>query len=268
MKQYVELLKRVLSDGERRDHDRTGVGTLAVFGGRVEFDLREAFPLVSVKRTNWQAAFAEMLWFLSGKCYDVQGLHEMGVHLWDAWADECGDLGPIYGVQWRNWCEWGMGIDQIAALVEGLRSAPQSRRHLVSAWNVAALPEMALPPCHWAFQCYVSNSGELDLQVNQRSWDLALGAPFNIAQYALLAHLLARAAHLRPRRLSFSFGDAHLYLNHVEAMREVIETRAPVETAPRLVVSTMETGIDGYALADFAVEDYHPHPFVKLPIAV
>ena len=266
MQQYVDLVNRVLREGEPRA-DRTGVGTLAVFGGRIEFDLRERFPLVTVKETRWKTAFLEMLWFLRGET-NTEYLHRHGCTLWDAWADRRGNLGPVYGAQWREWpvTKWD-NVDQIAVLIDGLKNNPQGRRHIVSAWNVAELDNMALPPCHWAFQCYVSNSGELDMQVNQRSWDLALGAPFNIAQYALLLTLLARATGLEPRKLAFAFGDAHIYQNHVEAMREVVQ-RPVVDDIAVLAVTTANTNIDCYVLDNFQVLGYAPHPFVKLDVAV
>ena len=266
MQQYIDLVNRVLREGEPRA-DRTGVGTLAVFGGRIEFDLRERFPLVTVKETRWKTAFLEMLWFLRGET-NTKYLNRHGCTLWDAWADRRGNLGPVYGAQWRRWrdTEWD-DVDQIAVLIDGLKNNPQGRRHIVSAWNVAELDYMALPPCHWAFQCYVSNSGELDMQVNQRSWDLALGAPFNIAQYALLLTLLARATGLKPRKLAFAFGDAHIYQNHVEAMREVVQ-RPVVEDIAMLAIGTDNRDIDRYVLDDFQVLGYLPHPFVKLDVAV
>lgn len=266
MQQYVDLVNRVLREGEPRA-DRTGVGTLAVFGGRIEFDLRERFPLVTVKETRWKTAFLEMLWFLRGET-NTEYLHRHGCTLWDAWDDGRGNLGPVYGAQWRRWREneWD-DVDQIAVLIDGLKNNPQGRRHIVSAWNVAELDCMALPPCHWAFQCYVSNSGELDMQVNQRSWDLALGAPFNIAQYALLLTLLARATGLEPRKLAFAFGDAHIYQNHAEAMREVVQ-RPVVDDIAVLAVTTTNTNIDCYVIEDFKVLGYAPHPFVKLDVAV
>ena len=266
MQQYVDLVNRVLREGEPRA-DRTGVGTLAVFGGHIEFDLRERFPLVTVKETRWKTAFLEMLWFLRGET-NTKYLHRHGCTLWDAWANGSGNLGPVYGAQWRRWREneWD-DVDQIAVLIDGLKNNPQGRRHIVSAWNVAELDCMALPPCHWAFQCYVSNSGELDMQVNQRSWDLALGAPFNIAQYALLLTLLARAARLEPRKLAFAFGDAHIYQNHIEPMREVVQ-RPVVDGIATLDIATDNTDIDLYYPEDFRVYGYAPHPFVKLDVAV
>ena len=266
MKQYVDLVNRVLREGEPRA-DRTGVGTLAVFGGRIEFDLRERFPLVTVKETRWKTAFLEMLWFLRGET-NTKYLHRHGCTLWDAWADEHGNLGPVYGAQWREWPgAEGCNVDQIAVLIDGIKKNPQGRRHIVSAWNVAELDDMALPPCHWAFQCYVSNSGGLDMQVNQRSWDLALGAPFNIAQYALLLTLLARATRLEPRKLAFAFGDAHIYQNHVDAMRGVVQ-RPLLDDLATLAIGTDNRDIDRYVLDDFQVLGYLPHPFVKLDVAV
>ena len=267
MKPYIDLVTRILTEGELR-HDRTGVGTLAVFGGRLEFDLRERFPLVTVKHTRWQLAFLEMLWFLRGDP-DTTYLRQHDCKLWDAWADENGELGPIYGVQWRKWVAFdGDVIDQIQALIDGIKSNPAGRRHIVSAWNVGDLNEMALPPCHWAFQCYASTDGYLDMQVNQRSWDVALGAPFNIAQYALLLHLLARATGRRVRRLSFCFGDAHLYANHVDAMRHVVARKRRDDVMTRLEFNTTNTDIDGYSLQDFSIHDYEHQPHVPLPIAV
>ena len=270
MKQYVDLVNRVLREGEPRA-DRTGVGAIAVFGGRIEFDLRERFPLVTVKETRWKTAFLEMLWFLRGGT-NTKYLHRHGCTLWDAWADGRGNLGPVYGAQWRSWRahdNFGNATryDQISEAIRLLKTDPDSRRIIVSAWNVADLKDMALPPCHWAFQCYVSNSGELDMQVNQRSWDLALGAPFNIAQYALLLTLLARATDLAPRKLAFVFGDAHIYQNHIEPMREVVQ-RPVVDDIATLAIATDNTDIDLYYPEDFRVYGYAPHPFVKLDVAV
>lgn len=263
MKQYLDLVARTIREGEPRD-DRTGVGTLAVFGATLEFDLRERFPLVTAKETRWKVAFLEMLWFLRGGG-SIKWLNEHGSKLWDAWANRHGNLGPIYGVQWRDWN--GNGIDQVHELIHSLRTAPDGRRHLVTAWNVGELPEMALPPCHWAHQCYVSNDGHLDLKLFLRSSDVALGLPFNIAQYALLTHLYARAADLKPRRLLVDIGDAHLYSNHVKAMLPVLDD-GPVDDNARLVIRTDNTDIDGYKPEDFHIEGYNPRPFVKLEVAV
>lgn len=270
MKQYTDLVRRILTEGEERK-DRTGTGTLSVFGGHMTFDLRYRFPLVTVKETRWKIAFLEMLWFLRGKD-NTSFLHEHGCTLWDAWADRNGSLGPVYGVQWRYWLDSNLNrIDQISNLIEGIKINPMGRRHIVSAWNVAELDDMALPPCHWAFQCYASNDGHLDMQVHQRSWDVALGAPFNIAQYAFLLVLLARATGREPRRLSFAYGDAHLYLNHVDAMREVIERPhifQGIANTTALVVNTENIDIDGYKIDDFEIVNYLHHPHVRLPISV
>lgn len=270
MKQWKDLVHKVITEGEWR-RERTGVGTLSVFGGHMSFDLRERFPLVQAKETRWKVAFLEMLWFLRGEG-NTRWLNANGSKLWDAWADEKGSLGPVYGVQWRTWPRTGQvgafaGIDQIRNLIHALKNNPSSRRHIVSAWNVAELDEMGLPPCHWAHQCYVGEGGWLDMQVSQRSWDLALGAPFNIAQYALLLHLYARATGLKPRHLSFSYGDAHVYLNHVGVMEEVLK-REYAEDKAQLVFLTDNIGIDGYKPGDFEIYGYEPQPFVKLEVAV
>ena len=273
MLQYIKLIRRILSEGEIRA-DRTGVGTLAVFNHATTFDLRERFPLVTVKETRWQLAFLEMLWFLRGDD-NTDYLHEHGCKLWDAWANPHGEVGPIYGVQWRLWaqrCDSPFGqlptIDQVRNLIDGLRHNPAGRRHIVSAWNAGDVPHMALPPCHWAHQCYVSNDGHLDMKLFLRSSDVALGLPFNIAQYALLMHLYARAVgHLRPRYLHVDIGDAHLYLNHVDAMREVANRR-PDSCKPVLQFRTGNTDIDGYQPDDFSVIGYRHHPHVSLPVAV
>lgn len=267
MKHYTDLVSKILQTGERRE-DRTGTGVLSIFGGQLRFDLRERFPLVTVKETKWKVAFLEMLWFLRGEP-NTKFLRKNRCNLWDAWAENNGDLGPIYGVQWRKWLAFnGDMIDQIRNLIDGIKTNPASRRHIVSAWNVADMEEMALPPCHWAFQCYASNDGHLDMQVHQRSWDMALGAPFNIAQYALLLTLLARATGRQPRRLMFAFGDAHIYLNHVDAMREMVSRQRYDNEPTRLVINTENTNIDGYSIDDFQIVDYKHQPHIKLPIAV
>lgn len=272
MKQYVELGKRILSEGELR-HDRTGVGTLSVFDAHMEFDLRERFPLVTVKETRWKTAFLEMLWFLRGED-NTDYLHQHDCKLWDAWADKKGYVGPIYGVNWRDWrgSYSGPGYDQVGILIDGLKNNPHGRRHLVSAWNVGELNDMALPPCHWAHHCYVSNDGYLDLKLFLRSSDFALGLPFNIAQYALLTHLYARAAGLKARRLIVDIGDAHIYTNHVEAMREVLGRPSlayrKLDVPTTLQINTNNTDIDGYKPEDFEIAGYEHHDRVALPVAV
>ena len=268
MKQYIELGQRILAEGELR-HDRTGVGTISVFGANMTFDLRERFPLVTVKETRWKTAFLEMLWFLRGED-NTDYLHEHGCKLWDAWADADGFVGPIYGVNWRRWQADGCGncFDQVNILVNGLKNNPHGRRHIVSAWNVADLNVMTLPPCHWAHQCYVSNDGHLDLKLFLRSSDFALGLPFNVAGYALLTHLYARAAGLTARRLIVDIGDAHIYSNHVDAMREVLERPSLSGRGPALVIDTYNIDIDGYKPEDFAIVGYEHHDHVPLSVAV
>lgn len=272
--QYRELVKRILTDGEERK-DRTGTGTISVFGGHMKFDLRERFPLVQCKETRYKIAFLEMLWFLRGDSH-TNYLKDNNCKLWDAWADESGNLGPIYGVQWRHWMnaeytDWGdliwTGIDQVKQAIEGVKNNPNGRRHIVSAWNVGELDEMALPPCHWAHQLYATNDGYLDMMVHQRSWDIGLGCPFNIAQYALLLHLYSRATGRKPRYLNFSYGDAHLYKDHIEQMKEVIGQDVCYDNA-QIVFNTHNTDIDGYKPEDFEIVGYKHKPFVKLEVSV
>ena len=272
MKQYIDLLHKILDDGEIRA-DRTGVGSISVFGGQLEFDLRERFPLVTIKKTLWKSAFIEMLWFLRGES-NTKYLKQHNVPIWDDWADEHGNLGPIYGVQWRHWPGKNVqdvhteDVDQIKLLIDGIKNNPVGRRHIVTAWNPTYLSEMGLPPCHRDFHCYVSNYGHLDLMMAIRSWDTALGGPFNIAQYALLTHLLARATGLKPRYLKINYGDAHIYKNHVEPIAKMLQERVPVSCDTKLVFKTENTDIDGYKPDDFDIENYQYHPFLKLPIAV
>ena len=275
--QYRDLVKRILSEGEERK-DRTGTGTISVFGGHMKFDLRERFPLVQCKETRYKVAFLEMLWFLRGEG-NTSYLTQNSCKLWDAWADDVGDLGQIYGVNWRRWKSYYEvegyhgdyttydNIDQVKEVINGILNNPTGRRHIVSAWNVGELDEMALPPCHWAHQLYATNDGQLDMQVNQRSWDVGLGASFNIAQYALLLHLYARATGRAPRYLNFSYGDAHLYKDHIEQMKEVVERDMCYDTAT-LVFKTDNTDIDGYKPEDFEVVDYSHNGFVKLKVSV
>lgn len=267
MKNYIDLAEKILRHGEER-MDRTGVGTLSIFGGSIEWDLRDRFPLVTAKETRWRTAFLEMLWFLRGERH-TWFLNSHGCKLWDAWARNGGYLGPIYGAQWRAWVDDdGSPIDQVASLIAGIKIDPHGRRHIVSAWNVGQLDQMALPPCHAWHQCYAGSDEWLDMQVYQRSWDIALGAPFNIAQYALLLHLYARATGRKPRRLVFNYGDAHIYLNHVDAMRKVVQDGPVWGDSAQLMIRTDNTDIDGYRLEDFDVVGYSPRPFVPLPVAV
>ena len=277
MDPYLSLIRKVLTEGEQRKNERTGVGTLSVFGGILEFDLRHRFPLLQHKETKWATAFKEMLWFLSGKCDTTEGLNAMGSKLWDPWADKDGNLGPIYGVNWREWLASedtsspGYYHDQVKNAIEAIKSDPQSRRILVSAWNVAELEFMALPPCHWAHQLYVSNDGFLDMMVHQRSWDLMLGAPFNITQYALLLHLYARVTGKTARMLKFTYGDAHIYENHIEAaniMDNAMLAHEKDEDNACLHIVSANTDIDGFKIEDFHIEGYDPCPHIPLPVAV
>ena len=272
--QYRELVKRILTEGEERQ-DRTGTGTVSVFGGHVKFDLRERFPLVQCKETRYKVAFLEMLWFLRGED-NTSYLNQNNCKLWDAWADSDGHLGGVYGVQWKSWVKdsytdygdlvWKY-INQVDAVIEGVKNNPHGRRHIVSAWNVGEIEEMALPPCHWAHQLSATNGGYLDMQVNQRSWDIGLGCPFNIAQYALLLHLYARATNRKPRYLNFSYGDAHLYNDHIEKMKEVVEREVCYDEA-QIVFNTDNVDIDGYKPEDFEIVGYKYNPFVKLEVSV
>ena len=272
--QYRELVKRILSEGEERK-DRTGTGTRSIFGGHMKFDLRERFPLVQCKETRYKVAFLEMLWFLRGED-NTSYLNKNNCSLWNAWADYDGHLGTVYGAQWRKWSKdsytsygdlvW-TSIDQVKQVIDGIKTNPHGRRHIVSAWNVGELDEMALPPCHWAHQLYATNDGYLDMQVNQRSWDVGLGASFNIAQYALLLHLYARATYRKPRYLNFSYGDAHLYNDHIEKMKEVVEREVCYADA-QIVFKTDNVDIDDYKPEDFEIVGYKYNPFVKLEVSV
>ncbi len=267
---YEDLLRDVMANGVAKS-DRTGTGTRSVFGRQLRFDLSESFPLITTKRVHFKSVALELLWFLRGES-NVAWLQDQGVSIWNEWADDAGELGPVYGVQWRSWpTPDGGHIDQIAQVIEGLKTNPDSRRHLVSAWNVSELSNMALPPCHAFFQFYVSpgrdgGPGRLSCQLYQRSADTFLGVPFNIASYALLTLLVAQQTGLEPGEFIWTGGDVHIYDNHVDQVNEQL-SRQPY-AYPRLHLSTKPDSIFDYSLEDFHVIDYQHHPTIKAPIAV
>ena len=261
--QYLNLLRDILDNGVRRD-DRTGTGTLGVFGRQIRFDLAKGFPLLTTKKLHTRSIFIELLWFLRGDT-NIGWLKDNGVGIWDEWADANGDLGPVYGKQWRSWAAPnGQSIDQIQKLIHGLKANPNSRRHIVSAWNPADVDDMALPPCHCLFQFFVAD-GKLSCQLYQRSADVFLGVPFNIASYALLTLMLAQVLGLEPGDFVHTFGDAHLYLNHLE-QAELQLSRQPLPL-PTLTVAP-KTDLFAYELSDFVLSDYAPWPHIKAAVAV
>ena len=262
--QYLDLLAEVLQDGARKS-DRTGTGTRSVFGRQLRFALDTSFPLLTTKKLHLKSIIYELLWFLRGET-NVRWLQERGVSIWDEWADERGELGPVYGYQWRHWRTPGGGeIDQIQQVLDSLKKKPDSRRHIVTAWNPADVDRMALPPCHALFQFYVSN-GRLSCQMYQRSADLFLGVPFNIASYALLTLMVAQVTKLAPGEYVLTLGDAHLYLNHLEQAREQL-AREP-RPFPRIRLNPEVKDLFAFKYEDFTLEAYDPHPAIRAPIAV
>jgi thymidylate synthase len=264
MQQYLDLMARVLDDGVPQQ-DRTGTGTLSLFGAQMRFDLAKGFPLVTTKKLHLRSIIVELLWFLNGDT-NVRWLQERKVSIWDEWADANGDLGPVYGKQWRDWeTPDGRHIDQIKELIALIKRDPASRRQIVTAWNPGELAQMALAPCHCLFQTQVA-AGRLNLQLYQRSADLFLGVPFNIASYALLTHMLARECGLEPGTFVWTGGDVHLYANHLDQARLQL-TRDP-RPLPRLILKDRGQAIDGYDYEDFLIEGYDAHPSISAPIAV
>ena len=264
MKQYLDLMQKVLDEGQEKS-DRTGTGTLSIFGHQMKFDLSKGFPLVTTKKVHLKSIIHELIWFLQGST-NISYLKENGVSIWDEWADENGDLGPVYGAQWRSWPDGNNGtIDQIENLINGINNNPDSRRHIVSAWNPALVDEMALPPCHSLFQFYVAD-GELSCQLYQRSADIFLGVPFNIASYALLTHMIAQVCNLKAGKFVHTLGDAHLYVNHLEQAK--LQLSREVMGLPELKLSSNVDNIFDFKYEDIEIVNYESHPAISAPIAV
>ena len=264
MQQYHDLMRRILSEGVKKT-DRTGTGTLSVFGHQMRFNLAEGFPVVTTKKLHLRSIIIELLWFLKGES-NIKWLKENGCSIWDEWADENGDLGPVYGYQWRHWPDGNGGeIDQIKNLIHQIKTKPDSRRHLVSAWNVANVDEMALPPCHTLFQFYVAE-GKLSCQLYQRSADVFLGVPFNIASYALFTRMVAQVCDLEPGEFVHTFGDAHLYLNHLEQTE--LQLSRECRPLPTMKINPAVKDICSFSYEDFELLNYDPHPHIKAPVAI
>jgi thymidylate synthase len=264
MKQYLDLMQKVLDEGQEKS-DRTGTGTLSIFGHQMKFDLSKGFPLVTTKKVHLKSIIHELIWFLQGST-NISYLKENGVSIWDEWADENGDLGPVYGAQWRSWPDGNNGtIDQIENLINGINNNPDSRRHIVSAWNPALVDEMALPPCHSLFQFYVANE-ELSCQLYQRSADIFLGVPFNIASYALLTHMIAQVCNLKAGKFVHTLGDAHLYVNHLEQAK--LQLSREIMGLPELKLSSNVENIFDFKYEDIEIVNYESHPAISAPIAV
>jgi thymidylate synthase len=264
MQQYLDLLQHILDNGTEKT-DRTGTGTKSCFGYQMRFDLQKGFPMVTTKKLHVKSIFYELLWFLKGDT-NIKYLKDNGVSIWDEWANETGELGPVYGEQWRSWKGAdGVVVDQITELIKQIKTTPDSRRLIVSAWNVAELPKMALMPCHTLFQFYVAD-GKLSCQLYQRSADVFLGVPFNIASYALLTMMIAQVCDLEPGDFVHSFGDVHLYKNHIEQAKLQL-TRTPFEL-PTLKINPAVKDIFGFDFSDFTIENYQCHPGIKAPVAI
>lgn len=264
MQTYLDLLQNILDTGAEKT-DRTGTGTLSLFGYQMRFDLANGFPLLTTKKLHVRSIIHELLWFLSGST-NIRYLQENGVRIWNEWADEDGELGPVYGSQWRSWkCADGTSIDQIAQVVDQIRKTPDSRRMIVSAWNVGDIPDMALPPCHLMFQFYVAN-GRLSCQLYQRSADVFLGVPFNIASYALLTTMMAQVTDLEPGEFVHTFGDAHLYSNHMDQAR--LQLERPPRSLPTLSIDPAIQALADFRYEHFRLENYNPQPHIPAPVAV
>lgn len=264
MQQYHDLMRRILSEGVKKT-DRTGTGTISIFGHQMRFNLAEGFPVVTTKKLHLRSIIIELLWFLKGES-NIKWLKENGCSIWDEWADENGDLGPVYGYQWRHWPDGKGGeIDQIKNLIHQIKTKPDSRRHLVSAWNVANVDEMALPPCHTLFQFYVAD-GKLSCQLYQRSADVFLGVPFNIASYALFTIMVAQVCDLEPGEFVHTFGDAHLYLNHLEQTE--LQLSRDCRPLPTMKINPAVKDIFSFRYEDFELLNYDPHPHIKAPVAI
>lgn len=264
MKQYIDLVKRVLAEGAHKE-DRTGTGTISVFGHQSRYNMEEGFPLVTTKKLHLKSIIHELLWFLKGDT-NIKYLQDNGVRIWNEWADENGDLGHIYGYQWRSWPDYnGRHIDQISEIIDTIKNNPDSRRIIVSAWNVADIPSMKLPPCHAFFQFYVAN-GKLSLQLYQRSADIFLGVPFNIASYALLLKMMAQVTGLQAGDFVHTLGDAHIYTNHIEQLKMQIERE--LRPLPQMILNPEIKNIFDFKYEDFTLEGYDPHPHIKGEVAV
>lgn len=264
MKQYHDLLQRVLDEGVNKE-DRTGTGTISVFGHQSRYDLSEGFPMLTTKKLHLKSIIYELLWFLNGDT-NIKYLQDNGVRIWNEWADKDGNLGPIYGYQWRSWPDYNGGhIDQISEVVDTIKNNPDSRRIIVSAWNVADIPQMKLPPCHAFFQFYVAN-GKLSLQLYQRSADIFLGVPFNIASYALLLKMMAQVTGLEAGDFVHTLGDAHIYTNHLEQVK--LQLSRDTRSLPTLILNPEVKDIFGFKYEDFSLEGYDPHPHIKAEVAV